>query len=57
MAKASTGAGKQAAYERFGVPSYWILNPDPPQPELTVFELRTAVTLLWPKHLTCGLRR
>ena len=28
-----------AAYERFGVPSYWILNPDPPQPELTVFEL------------------
>jgi Uma2 family endonuclease len=31
---------KKAAYERFGVPSYWILNPDPPQPELTVFELR-----------------
>jgi Uma2 family endonuclease len=30
---------KKAAYERFGVPSYWILNPDPPQPELTVFEL------------------
>jgi Uma2 family endonuclease len=29
---------KNAAYERFGVPSYWILNPDPPQPELTVFE-------------------
>jgi hypothetical protein len=22
------------------VPSYWIVNPDPPQPELTVFELR-----------------
>jgi Uma2 family endonuclease len=21
---------KKAAYERFGVPSYWILNPDPP---------------------------
>ena len=20
--------------------SYWIVNPDPPQPELTVFELR-----------------
>jgi Uma2 family endonuclease len=31
---------KKAAYERFGVPSCWIVNPDPPQPELTVFELQ-----------------
>jgi Uma2 family endonuclease len=33
-------SGKKVAYERFGVPSCWIVNPDPPQPELTVFELR-----------------
>jgi Uma2 family endonuclease len=31
---------KKTAYEKFGVPSYWIVNPDPPQPELTIFELR-----------------
>jgi Uma2 family endonuclease len=31
---------KKTAYEKFGVPSYWVVNPDPPRPELTIFELR-----------------
>jgi Uma2 family endonuclease len=31
---------KKSAHARFGVPSYWIVNPDLAQPELTVFELR-----------------
>jgi Uma2 family endonuclease len=30
---------KKAAYERFGVGSYWVVVPDPGQPELIVFEL------------------
>jgi len=31
---------KKAAYERFGVPSYWVVIPDAGKPELIAFELR-----------------
>ena len=31
---------KLAAYESFGIPSFWIFDPYPDRPELTVFELR-----------------
>jgi Uma2 family endonuclease len=33
---------KKAAYQQFGVPSYWIVDPDPDRPQLTVFELGPA---------------
>ena len=39
---------KKTAYENFGVPSYWIVNPDPPQPELTIFELQGSHYTLTP---------
>jgi Uma2 family endonuclease len=30
---------KKAAYERFGIPSYWVIDPDLDQPTLQAFEL------------------
>jgi Uma2 family endonuclease len=30
---------KKAAYERFGIPSYWVIDPDLEQPSLRAFEL------------------
>ena len=31
---------KKEVYQRFGIPAYWIVEPDPDKPELIVFELQ-----------------
>ena len=33
---------KKAVYARLGTPSYWLVNPNPDEPSLTVFELSGA---------------
>ncbi len=33
---------KKDIYEKFGIPSYWIVTPERDLPELTVFELRSG---------------
>jgi Uma2 family endonuclease len=34
---------KKAAYERFGVPSYWVIDPDLEHPSLRAFQLQDGV--------------
>ena len=33
---------KKDVYGSFGIPAYWIVEPDRDRPELTVFELRSG---------------
>jgi Uma2 family endonuclease len=33
---------KKDVYQGFGIPAYWIVEPDRDRPELTVFELRSS---------------
>jgi Uma2 family endonuclease len=33
---------KKDVYADFGIPAYWIVEPDPDRPGLTVFELRSG---------------
>ena len=33
---------KRATYERHGIPSYWLVDPDPDKPSVTVLELESG---------------
>jgi Uma2 family endonuclease len=33
---------EKEVYEAFGIPAYWIVDPDRDRPALTVFELRSG---------------
>ncbi|HUK69828.1 MAG TPA: Uma2 family endonuclease [Streptosporangiaceae bacterium] len=44
---------KKSVYEKFGVPSYWIVVPDPARPQLMAFELRGS-RYVEVAHVTAG---
>ena len=44
---------KKSVYEKFGVPSYWIVVPDPARPQLIAFELRGS-RYVEVAHVTAG---
>jgi Uma2 family endonuclease len=43
---------KKAAYERFGIPSYWVVDPDLDRPGLLAFELGDDGTYAEAAHVT-----
>jgi Uma2 family endonuclease len=43
---------KKAVYERHGVESYWVLDPDPDKPSLIVFELGADGRYVQAAHVT-----
>jgi Uma2 family endonuclease len=45
---------KKAAYERFGIPSYWVVDPDLERPGLQVFELDQDGVYAEVAHVTGG---